>query len=222
VLSISVALLAPAGVASNSSCSFAATAQVAATVLSAATGVTLAYGGEPSCGAAAAARRALQAGSGSSSCSTSSTTGYIYFVPVIVPLGGSATAAQSAITALSASAFFSTLSILANASGCSAAAFTFGAPIVAAASCGSAGDSSVPCILPAPTTLLNTGALIGGLVGGGALLIIFVTLVLVLRGCCRRCGACCPQRLDKALGVEAPPPAEATPAPPAAAVAVAA
>ena len=221
VLSISVALLGPAGVAVDTSCSFAATAQVKATVLDAATNVTQANAGAPSCGSAPAARRALQAGGGGN-CSTSSTAAYTFYVPIIVPPGGSATAAQSAITALGGGAFSSTLAILANSSGCASAAFSFGAPIVTAARCGTAGDSGVRCLLPASSaSQLNTGGLIGGLVGGGALLIIFVTLVLVLRGECHRCGACCPQRRDEAAAAEASPPAEAKPPPPAAAAVVA-
>ena len=121
---------------------------------------------------------------------------------MIIPQGGSYGAAVNALNALPSTAFAAAAAAIAASAGCPASSVTMSTVSITAA-CGG-GVSNVTCSIPgapAPGYTTNVDAVIGGVIGGALLFIIFVGLVLACRGycaCCADAGCGAPRR--KAAG----------------------
>jgi hypothetical protein len=190
-------------IATGSACNATAQAAIFATIVGAATSATTSYGGAQSCVAppasAATARRALLALSVGASVPTCSSNYFLstFTTQVIIPQGGSYGAAVSALNALPSSAFAAAVAAIAASAGCPASSVTMSTVYITAA-CGG-GSANVTCSIPGapPGYTTNVDAIIGGVIGGALLFIIFVSLVLACRGycgCCAAAGCCCPRR----------------------------
>lgn len=202
---MSVDYLVPAGVA-ETSCTIDTLNATTTTVLSAATGATVATSGTATCvvlNATATGARALQGGA---ACSTSSLVKVSYLVPVIVPVGGSSTAAVTAIAALGPNAFATSTTTLVTATGCPASAFTCAGANVTAVACGSAAVAAEKCALPSPSvapapaavaTALDVGAVIGGVIGGVVIILLLVAVSFYVRRMCYPPLAAVKARTDK-------------------------
>jgi hypothetical protein len=191
-------MFVPAGVAATA-CTADAQAAVGLTLLDAAANATMVNAGAASCSLAAARRRVLAVTAIPANCSTSATSrvSVTFLTSIIVPAGGNAGLALSAINALTFASYEALTAALSAASGCPAAAFVYASTTTASA-CGSAASDGAVCRLPdaAPAAGVNTNAIIGGVLGGFAALAIFVAAVLITRGacvCCCGAGSCCPR-----------------------------
>lgn len=203
MLSVTVNILSPSSV-SQLACNADVQSSIYSTIILAATGVTIASAGsEGACVHAASLRRELaarQAQSLPTSCSAATLARTSFSLLIIVPPGGDAAAAQAAIASAS---YGSATAALATATGCSATSFYVTA--AASASCGTADADtlcSLPTTSPAPT---NVGAIIGGVIGGAAVLALFIAAVLIARGNCPCCGCACARRSPAVLEAMALP-----------------
>jgi hypothetical protein len=196
ILSVSVVVLAPPGVASTA-CSASAQNAAFTVVLSAVVNQTTANGGAVSCAVGAAnGRRNMQAAPTAAECALTASPSFVtYLVPVIVPPAGSATTALAAINGLTEASFNALFAANAAASGCNLTSYDYWGTSTTAA-CGTGATNATMCALPGGSSAAaaNVGAIIGGVLGGFAAFAIFFALVLVARGACACCGEGCPRK----------------------------
>ena len=160
VITAFVRINAPAS-AAGYVCSAVAQSSVASTLLTAAGAVTVVDGsGSQNCSAATSRRlSAADSARQMQAVCPGATTTYVFTVPVLVPPGGDAAAAQNAVLALNAASYASLISGLETASGCSNIAYV---TTTTTATCGGGGTTG--CALPTAASAA-TGACAGSNLG---------------------------------------------------------